>query len=202
MAKLQTACIKCGLSLESLLYCFSCKTIQSFTSEDNYFELIGLSIDFEIDDNELEEKYHKLSFVLHPDFFESASEAEKKISEKASSILNTSYNILCDHNSRASYLLKVFSQNAKLDNRSLPDGFLKEMFFLQESLDELLESDNKSELLIMKEDLMERHKRIIANFTKLFKNLKEISNQSFILQDIQTNLNAERYLSRLLERIN
>ena len=78
MAKLQTACKKCGLSLESLLFCFSCNTIQSFTNEDNYFELIGLPIDFEIDVNELEEKYHRLSFVLHPDFFESAPESEKK----------------------------------------------------------------------------------------------------------------------------
>ena len=202
MSKLQTTCIKCGLSLESLLFCFSCKTTQSFASEANYFELIGLSIGFEIDINELEEKYHKLSFELHPDVYASAKESEKKISEKASAILNTAYNTIYDLNSRAAYLLKVFSQNVKLDERSLPEGFLKEMFFLQESLDEMLESENKSELLIMKEDLMKRQKRIVANFANLFKKLKENSNQSFLLQDLQTNLNAERYLSRLLERIN
>ena len=99
-------------------------------------------------------------------------------------------------------MLKLFSQNADLDNRSLPEGFLKEMFFLQESLDELLESENKLELLTMKKDLMKRQKRIVSNFANLFKNLKENSNKSFLLQDLQTNLNAERYLSRLLERIN
>tara|TARA_Y100001970_G_scaffold294006_1_gene445741 strand:+ start:7101 stop:7709 length:609 start_codon:yes stop_codon:yes gene_type:complete len=202
MATFQTDCLKCGSSLESRLFCFSCKTIQPLNSKLNYFELLGLSIGFEVDESELEEKYHNLSLELHPDFFGSAPESEKILSEKASSILNTAYNTIYNLNSRASYLLKLLSENAKLNERSLPEGFLGEMFILQESLDEFLESEDKKELLSLKENLIARQKKIELRFISLFRELKKNSNELSLLQELQTNLNAERYLLRLLERLN
>ena len=150
----------------------------------------------------MEEKYHNLSLELHPDFFGSAPESEKILSEKASSILNTAYNTIYNLNSRASYLLKLLSENAKLNERSLPEGFLGEMFILQESLDEFLESEDKKELLSLKENLIARQKKIELRFISLFRELKKNSNELSLLQELQTNLNAERYLLRLLERLN
>ena len=203
MAKVQTTCIKCGAGLESRLFCFSCKTIQPFTESNlSYFEVFGLSKEFEIDETDLEVKYQNLSFELHPDFFESAAESEKNLSEKASAILNTAYKTLSEPSSRALYLLNLFSLRVKLDERSLPEGFLGEMFFLQEKLDELLEYENESELSILKNDLIRRQKKIEAKFTLLFRKIEKYPNDSENLQELQTNLNAEKYLYRLLERIN
>jgi len=88
-----------------------------------------------------------------------------------------------------------------LDERSLPDGFLGEMFFLQESLDELLESGNEAELSGMREDLNGRQKNIEADYSPLFKKFEDNPEDPEILQQLQTHLNAERYLRRLLDRI-
>ena len=66
----------------------------AFESEIDLFEVMGISIDFEIDSEELEERYRRLSLELHPDFFETASEEEKRLSEKASVMLNTAYSTL------------------------------------------------------------------------------------------------------------
>ena len=201
MAFEQPACQKCRLPLISRLFCFSCNTLQHFESKIDLFEVMGISIDFEINSEELEERYRHLSLELHPDFFEAAPERDKRLSEKASAILNTAYNTIREPTSRAKYLLFLFAKENKLDERSLPDGFLQEMFFLQESLDELLEKSDSIALNKMNEDLRARHDDIESCYAPLFKKFKDLPEDINILQQLQTHLNAARYLRRLLDRI-
>ena len=201
MALEELSCQKCESPLISRLFCFSCDTFQPFPSEIDYFQAMGLPIVFEINYEDLEERYQRLSLVMHPDFFESASKADKQLSEKASVMLNTAYSTLREPTSRAGYLLFLFAKGKNLNERKLPDGFLQEMFFLQESLDELLESSDSSALNKMSEDLRTRHKEIESYYAPLFKNFKDLPEDSDILQQLQTHLNAERYLRRLLDRI-
>ncbi len=76
------------------------------------------------------------------------------------------------------------------------------MFFFQETLDEILESDDQSALNKMNEDLQKRYIFIESNYANLFKKLETSPERTEILQQLQTQLNTERYLRRLLDRIN
>ena len=76
------------------------------------------------------------------------------------------------------------------------------MFTFQESLDEILESDDQPALCKMNEDLQNRHTFIESNYADLFKKFETSPENHEILQQLQTQLNAERYLRRLLDRIN
>ena len=201
MAFDQPACHTCESTLVSRLFCFSCNALQPFPREIDFFEVLGFPVSFELKSTELEERYQELSLELHPDFYGSAPEAEKLLSETAAAILNTAFKTLCEPTLRASYLLHLQSAKQKLDERSLPEGFLAEMFFLQEELDELLDSGNAVELCKLREDLQNRKTDIEADYAPLFKKHEEQPEDSGILQQLQTHLNAERYLRRLLERI-
>ena len=201
MAFDQPACHTCESTLVSRLFCFSCNALQPFPREIDFFEVLGFPVSFELKSTELEERYQQLSLELHPDFYGSAPEAEKLLSETASAILNTAYKTLCEPTLRASYLLHLQAAKQKLDERSLPEGFLAEMFFLQEELDELLDSGNSLELCKMRDALQNRKTDIEADYAPLFKKHEEQPEDSGILQQLQTHLNAERYLRRLLERI-
>ena len=201
MAFDQPACHTCESTLVSRLFCFSCNALQPFPREIDFFEVLGFPVSFELKSTELEERYQQLSLELHPDFYGSAPEAEKLLSETASAILNTAYKTLSEPTLRASYLLHLQSAKQKLDERSLPEGFLAEMFFLQEELDELLDSGNSLELCKMRDALQNRKTDIEADYAPLFKKHEEQPEDSGILQQLQTHLNAERYLRRLLERI-
>ena len=201
MAFDQPACHTCESTLVSRLFCFSCNALQPFPREIDFFEVLGFPVSFELKSTDLEERYQQLSLELHPDFYGSAPEAEKLLSETASAILNTAYKTLCEPTLRASYLLHLQSAKQKLDERSLPEGFLAEMFFLQEELDELLDSGNAVELSKLRDDLQNRKTDIEADYAPLFKKHEEQPEDSGILQQLQTHLNAERYLRRLLERI-
>ena len=201
MALDKPACRICGTILVSHIFCFSCSAIQTFKRDIGFFEVLGIPASFELKSSELEERYQQLSLKLHPDFYGSAPEAEKLLSETASAILNTAHKTLQEPTLRAGYLLHLLAEKKQLDKSSLPEGFLAEMFFLQEALDELLDSVNSVELSAMHDDLQNRKNNIEADYAPLFKKHKDYPKDPRILQQLQTHLNAERYLRRLLERI-
>ena len=202
MASEYTSCQSCGDSLISPLFCFSCNSLQTVSDEIDHFEVMGLPHCFEIDSEELENLYQRLTLGMHPDFFGAASEEQKRLSEKASVMLNASYIILREPSPRARYLLPLLAREKSLETDALPERFLQEMFTFQESLDEILESDDQSALCKMNEDLQNRHTFIESNYADLFKKFETSPENHEILQQLQTQLNAERYLRRLLDRIN
>jgi molecular chaperone HscB len=201
MAFDEPACHACETTLVSRLFCFSCNALQPFPREIDFFEVVGFPVSFELNSAELEERYQQLLLELHPDFYSSAPEAEQLLSETASAILNTAYKTLHNPTLRAGYLLHLLVEKRQLDESSLPEGFLAEMFFLQEELDELLDSVNSVELSAMHDDLQNRKMDIEADYAPLFKKHDDHPENSGILQQLQSHLNAERYLRRLLERI-
>ena len=202
MASEHTSCQCCGGSLISPLFCFSCNSLQTISDDIDHFEVMGLPHCFEIDSVELENRYQRLTLEMHPDFFGAAPEQQKCLSEKSSVMLNAAYSSLREPTSRARYLLSLFAREKKLQTDALPEGFLQEMFTLQESLDEMLESCDQSDLCKMNEDLQNRYASIESNFAALFKKFETSPENTEILQQLQTQLNAERYLRRLLDRIN
>ena len=202
MASEHASCQSCGDSLISPLFCFSCNSLQTISDYLDHFKVMGLPHCFEIDSVELENRYQRLTLEMHPDFFGEASYEQKILSEKSSVMLNAAYNTLSEPVSRARYLLSLFPEGKKLQTDELPEGFLKEMFTLQESLDEMLESCDQSDLFKMNEDLQNRYASIESNYAALFKKLETSPENTEILQQLQTQLNAERYLRRLLDRIN
>ena len=70
----QPACQKCESLLISRLFCSSCNAFQPLVREIDFFEVMGIPIDFEIIAEDLEESYRRLSLELHPDFFDAAPE--------------------------------------------------------------------------------------------------------------------------------
>ena len=201
MAFDQPACNKCETTLISQLFCFSCKTLQHLPKEMDFFEVLGFPVSFEIKSEELELRYQDLSLELHPDFYGSSPEAEKLLSETATAILNSAYKTLREPTLRADYILHLLAEKQKLDERSLPEGFLAKMFFLQETLDELLDSGNTVKLSSMRKDLQKKKRDIEADYAPLFRKYEDNPEDTVIPQQLQTNLNAERYLRRLIERI-
>lgn len=193
------ACEQCRAPLISLLYCFGCDALQFPSGEVTPHEALGIPESFQVDLDLLEGRYQQLTFELHPDFYANASKREQRQSELASAVLNRAYNTIWDPVARANDLLPRLAQGTVLDERQLPAGFLMEMFELQESLDDLLDSGTPDEIVQTRTDLAERHASLISGLALHFAEAEATAPPS-TLQTLQTDLNAERYLHRLLER--
>lgn len=136
------SCWKCGKKLGScVLFCDGngCGIIQAISPDSNYFELLDMPVDFDIDVAELEANFKRKQRLMHPDVFASKSEEEKSASTASSSALNQAYQTLRDPLSRTQYLLTLNGIGA-LDEggESLRDSaFLTEMFLLRERVEDM-----------------------------------------------------------------
>jgi len=199
----QPFCLGCKVTMASPLFCFSCNSIQRLNTPPNFFEILNLPYTYDLDLKLLEEQYQQLVIELHPDFYANSSKLDKKQSRESSAWLNQAYSILKAPISRAEYLLELLTHGKKFDQQRLPDGFLEEVFVLQESLEELLiEEGHSFEVETFEADITERLERLQSQISEQFSQIeRECGDREKALENIQLNLNVGRYFQRLLDRI-
>ena len=104
----------------------------------DYFAFFGLPQKLAIDLADLEQRFHSLSWKLHPDNFMRASEDERQLSLDRSSLLNDAYRTLREPVARVEYLLGISGMRKEGQKKQqAPPELLEEVFELNESLDEL-----------------------------------------------------------------
>lgn len=193
-------CTQCHQPLRSALYCAACQTLQPHGLRANYFETLGLPQQFPLENSQLETTYHALAAELHPDFYATAPTAQRALSEQLSALLNRAYATLLDPTARANYLLSLWRQGDDVQERDLPDGFLQEMFFLQEEIEDLLQAEDYESLATQRLPLETRLRTLQNSYQTQLTNAGTTPPSSADLHELQRQLNAERYLQRLLAR--
>lgn len=134
-------CWSCAAATGGAHFCPSCGKIQPLARGADYFSFFGLPQKLSVDLSTLEQKFHSLSWKLHPDHFARASEAERQLSLDLSSQLNDAYRTLRDPVARVEYLLSLSGMRKEGQKKQqAPPELLEEVFELNESLDELREA--------------------------------------------------------------
>lgn len=62
-------CWQCDYPYKSELFCQKCKTLQKPPENLDYFEILGVKKNYDIESKELHKKYTQLQNILHPDRF-------------------------------------------------------------------------------------------------------------------------------------
>lgn len=135
---LPLVCWHCQCRDEHGHFCSGCGKIQPVPAGADYFALLGLPPKLNLDVSDIEQRFHQLSWKLHPDNFVCASEAERRFSLDRSSQLNDAYRTLREPVSRVEYLLRHHGVRKEgATKQQAPPELLEEVFELNESLDEL-----------------------------------------------------------------
>jgi molecular chaperone HscB len=122
-------------------FCSSCGKIQQLARGLDHFAFLGFPRRLLLDAKELEQRFHELSWKLHPDKFVNTTEAERALSLEHGSQLNDAYRTLREPVSRIEYLLAIEGMRKEGENKQqAPPELLEEVFELNESLDELRET--------------------------------------------------------------
>src|SRR5215470_13168050 len=101
----------------------------------DYFEVFGLPHVLGIDLAALEKTFHELSRKYHPDYFSTASPAEKTQAVRMTALLNDAYRTLRHPVRRVEYLLSLYG--LKSDGSKVPQSLLMEVFEINEQLEEV-----------------------------------------------------------------
>src|ERR1700680_1602534 len=134
-------CWSCSAATGGAHFCPACGKIQPLPRGADYFAFFGVPQKLTLDLATLEQRFHSLSWKLHPDHFVRASEDERQLSLDLSSQLNDAYRTLRDPVARVEYLLSLNGMRKEGQKKQqAPPELLEEVFELNESLDELRES--------------------------------------------------------------
>ncbi|OOZ42189.1 Fe-S protein assembly co-chaperone HscB [Solemya pervernicosa gill symbiont] len=109
----------------------------------NYFELFGLPISFDLDSTALSARYRELQNAAHPDRFATGSDQERLLSMQQATLINEAFEALKRPMSRAEYLLGLSGVELEDESNTVMDPmFLMEQMELRERLAEVRASSD------------------------------------------------------------
>ena len=155
----------------------------------NYFELFGLPVDFQIDEKNLRGAHLELQSAYHPDRFVSASDQEKRIAVQQAAMVNEAYEVLKNPVKRARYMLEVGGLDVNNDHETTSDAsFLMEQIEIREELDQCRNcSDPMRGCEHITRKLDQRSREYAVNFESLYQQgkLEEARQVSKKMQFVQ-----------------
>ncbi len=126
----------------------------------NPFELFGLPVRFEIDLDDLKNRYLAAQAKVHPDKFAGASDAEKRVAQQWSTLINDSYKRLTQDGARGRLICEILGVPINENSsEGISEEFLMEQLERREAISLAKESSDNAELTSLKcEILCERNK--------------------------------------------
>jgi molecular chaperone HscB len=119
--------------------------------EADFFALFGLPPRFDVNEEELAERYRALQQKTHPDRFAAASAVERRLAANLTGRVNDAYNTLQNPLRRAVYLLQLHGEDPFSEtNTAMPPDFLERQIELREALTEAEGDKNALAALLQK----------------------------------------------------
>ncbi|ELT96361.1 hypothetical protein CAPTEDRAFT_162651 [Capitella teleta] len=153
-------CWKCGTDLDPVgqQYFCDCGVVQPPKLCRDFFCMMGMKVDFDVNVPDLKKQFTTLQRNLHPDKFTQKSETEKEFSLQQSSTVNKAYSTLLKPLSRALYMLELKGIFIEESNISAEPKFLMEILEINE---ELAEADSLEAV----EDIRTTNQKVMDDIT-------------------------------------
>ena len=147
----------------------------------NYFEIFGLPVDFNLDTSLLTERYRELQKTVHPDRFASASDRDRRMAVQQAALINEALNTLKSPLLRARYLLQLNGIGFDDEKETHMDPeFLMEQMELREAVSEVRQqADPFASLNELMNTIEQKHNAMLEQLQEL------ISRQEFEAAKIQ-----------------
>lgn len=109
----------------------------------NHFQLFDLPVQFDLDLDQLNQRYRKVQSEVHPDRFAAASAVERLKSMQLATLANEAYQTLKQPTARARYLLQLQGIDTQEEsNTAMPTDFLMLQMEWREALEEAVDNSD------------------------------------------------------------
>lgn len=135
----------------------------------NYFELLGVPTQFEVDLVVLDQHYRQLQSEVHPDRFVTASANDRMQSMQIATQANEAYQTLKNATARARYLLQLSGiETLEESNTAMPMDFLMLQMEWRETIDDATATKDVSALDALLAEIKQTAKSLVENLSVLF----------------------------------
>lgn len=134
-----------------------------------YFNLFQLPVQFNLDEQKLEQTYRDLAARFHPDKFAAASTFEQKQAVMMSATINEAYQTLKNPLDRASYLLKM--QNIEADapeHTAFAPEFLMQQMEWRETLMDAQMEQNQTAIVALDNEIRDEQQSLFDAINSAF----------------------------------
>ncbi|MDY7109666.1 MAG: iron-sulfur cluster co-chaperone HscB C-terminal domain-containing protein [Planctomycetota bacterium] len=169
---------------------------------DDPFALLDLPRRFEIDRAALQAAYLRKSATLHPDRYADPIEAAEAAGRAAA--LNRARAELIDDERRANALLALLGGPDKEKEKELPDGFLMAMMETRQDMEEILATGDPAKRRELEDRAEGERDARLEKIADLFRQATQQDGGSppaDLLREIRIELNALRYIERMIEQL-
>ncbi len=137
-------------------------------ANNTYFELFGLTPQFDINLVTLETNYRSVQSASHPDRFVTASPAEKLRSMQTATLANEAYQTLKNPADRAKYVLALQGVDAVAEtNTTMPAEFLMQQMEWREAIDDAKQTNNIEALDALLSEMQQEARILQTELTEL-----------------------------------
>ncbi|MBX3404469.1 MAG: hypothetical protein KF699_13745 [Phycisphaeraceae bacterium] len=168
------------------------------------FAILGLPRRFDLDPMQVQRAYLARAAMAHPDLLPGGGGGDVGPGSGSSamdpSALNRAKSVLDDPEQRADALLLLLGGPPREADRSLPDGFLVEIMDIRERLDAAVASRDTAVAAELEAWAAQRRAGHIRAAAELFGALPRPPSAD-ALRAIRRELNAWRYIERMLEQV-
>lgn len=170
---------------------------------DDPFAQLGLPRTFDLTSQQIETAYLRRVTTIHPDtgidlLFEADHSGRGVDSDAASARLNAARDVIANPELRAGALLLLLGGPGKEQDRSLPEGFLPWIMEIREDIESQIA--DPAAVAKWRTWALEQQRAYQARVGKLFASVSQRVDPG-VLIEIRRELNAWRYIERLLEQL-
>jgi molecular chaperone HscB len=194
-------CWQCGSTINGDFICQQCSSVQPPPTD--YFEFFGVPRKLSLDPADLQQRFYRLSRLLHPDRYTRKSAREQQYSLDATAVLNDGFRVLRDPVRRAEYVLAAAGLDiSEQRGKNVPPELLEEVFELNMALEELREGDQaaRPQLEGALQHFQDLQSGIDSQLEALFAQYDEKQDRS-VLEEIRGVLNRRRYIRNLIKEV-
>jgi molecular chaperone HscB len=193
-------CQRCHSEMVWPVVCEACHTLYPPREQVDYFDLLGVSRQYDLDLEKLRSNFLALNRRIHPDFFSTEDGDVQSASMRIAAQINSAYETLRDPVQRAEYLLHLCGGPSSSEDKSVPTELLGTVMLLRDEIDEAHQAGDQTRLKILLDKVMVRQQDATARVRALASKICDSDSDPERLE-LRKQLNASQYWSGLLRQL-
>lgn len=169
--------------------------------KNDLFAVLGVPHRFDLDPADLHRRFLAASAANHPDRYTDPDQQQEAARRAAQ--INEAYRRLADPETRAKALLALLGEGDEWDEKSLPPELLMEVLEIREEMEQAIAQQDHETLTRLRGWAQQQRAGYLKRIAEFFDSVNSSSGpqRSQTLQKIQLQVNALRYIQRMLEQM-